>query len=463
MNTSLRSLAMRGGAYLVLRQGLGIAINFGGIVLLTRTIGPESYGIYAVALGIFLFLQNVSLWGIEVYLVRREGEDRVECYHQAFTFLLLLGGAGTALAVLGLPLLQRWMQMEGFGPVALALFCSLPVVLLGKVPLARLERALDYRRVAMFELSGLFAYYLAALPLAFAGTGVTAPIAGWWVQQVLLLVLYYFGARYVPRLHWDSAEVRDMVRYGLSFSASIWVWSARNLVNPLVVGRYLGPEAAAYVELAIRFARALSFVKEATWRLSIAALRRIQEDRSRLLRAVTEGMKLQVVALGPLLAGFSFVAVWFLPITMGSKWLPVVEIFPFIALGYLVNAAFNLHASALYVLRRNFEVVIFHLVHIILFAGTAFVLVPSLGLVGYGWAEMVALSSYAVIHYYFSREVGVPDYQLAGVWIAAFALSLFVHGLGWWALVGVVVVALWPRTWREIGGYARTMWKAKEA
>lgn len=463
---NLRELAMRGGAYLSMRLGLGVTLNFGGILLLTRTIGPANYGLYAVALGTFMFLQYVSLWGVEVYLVRREGEEGAEVYHQGFTLLLLLGSAGAGLAIIGFPLLERWVTLDGLRPVALAMFCSLPVVLLGKIPLAILERALDYKKVALFELAGLFVFYLTSLPLAFAGAGAASPVAGWWAQQLLIVALLFPGARYLPRLYWEGAEARRMIRYGLSFSASMWVWQARDLVNPMIVSKFLGAEAAAYVDLSIRFVRGLSFVKEAMWRLSIAALGKIQQDRPRLVRAVSEGMKLQVIAQGPLLVGFGFVAYWFLPLVVGEKWGPVMQIYPFIALGYLVNAGFNLHSSTLYVLRKNSEVVVFHLVHLALFAGTAFVLVSRVGLVGYGLAEVVALGSYLVVHHYFAKELGSPDYWLSGAWMLALAMSLFVHQIGWWSLLGLGAVALWPRTWRELWGYASSMWniwKAREA
>ena len=71
---------------------------------------------------------------------------------------------------------------------------------------------------------------------------------------------------------------------------------------------------------------------------------------------------------------------------------------------------FSLHSSVLYLLGKNMQVTAFHLVHILLFAGSAAVLVPRLGLPGYGWAEMVALSSYAVIHILLARQIGSPTY-----------------------------------------------------
>src|SRR5829696_5376922 len=95
----LRERVLRGGTYLVLRQGLGLAISLVGVVLLTRLIGPANYGLYAGALGLLTFLSSVARMGVDVYLVRRGGPMDEGIYHQAFCFLLV---SGFGLSVLGL-------------------------------------------------------------------------------------------------------------------------------------------------------------------------------------------------------------------------------------------------------------------------------------------------------------------------------------------------------------------------
>lgn len=457
MSMNLRTKVLRGGTFLVLRQGLGVIIGLGGVLLLTRAIGPEKYGLYAAILNVFTYFQSISQLGIEIYVVRREGEEDSQVYHQAFTLLLLLGLAGTLLSLLGLPLLQNWLRLEGFRSAASVVFLGLPLVLASQVPLARLERKLDYRRVALIELSSQLIYYLVALPLAFQGAGVWSPVAGWWTQQVLTIGLLYLGASYRPRFYWNQDLVKQMLGYSVGYSASTWVWQLRNLVNPLIVGRYAGAEAVGFVALAIRIVEVLSFVKNATWRLSIAALAHLQGDPTRLAKAVTEGMSLQILALGPLLVGVSWVSPWIIPQLFGSHWLPVVQIYPFIALSYLSNAMFNLHSSVLYVLRRNWEVTAFHAVHIALFAGTALLLLPRLGLVGYGWAEVAALASYALIHVFVVQNINSPDYRLPMLWWAALSAALFVHQIGWWIALGLVVVALLPSTHKQIRHFIHSL------
>ena len=458
MSKSLRTQVLRGGTFLVIRQGLGVIIGLGGVLLLTRAIGPEKYGLYAACLNIFGYVQSLSQLGIEIFVVRREGEEDSQVYHQAFTLLLLLGLGGMLLSLLGLPLLSQWVRLDGFSSVAGVIFLGLPLVLLSQVPLARLERRLDYKRVAVIELGSQLIYYLVALPLAFQGAGVWAPVAGWCTQQIQTVGLLFLISRYRPRLCWNPDLIKQMLSYSVGYSASSWVWQLRNLVNPLVVGRYAGAEAVGYVALAIRLVEVLSFVKGATWRLSIAALGRLQGDPIRLGKAVSEGMSLQILALGPLLVAASWVSPLILPLLFGDRWLPVIQIYPFIALSYLSNAMFNLHSSVLYVLQKNWEVTAFHVAHIILFAGASLLLVPRFSsIVGYGWGEVVALGSYAVIHIFVVRNISSPDYRLPMLWWSASAAALFVYQLGWWSALGLVIIAFLPSTYQQIGYYIKSL------
>jgi O-antigen/teichoic acid export membrane protein len=446
---SIRSKVFQGGAYLALRQGLGTIVGLGGILVLTRIIGPKNYGLYVTSVGVLGYLQAITQWGIEIYLVRQQGEELEQVYHQAFTLLLILGCTGTTIALLGLPLLEGWVQIEGFSSIARVLFLGLPITLLGRVPMARLERALNYRRIALIDLGCQLTYYIVALILAYYGLGVWALVGGWWIQQLLNLVLLYKSADYHPQFYWNLSLVKPMLNYGLGFSASMWIWQLRELVNPLIVGRFAGAETVGYLALAIKIVQTLSFVKDATWRLSIAALGRLQGDRARLLKAIDEGMSLQAMALGPLLVGFGIVSPFLLPFLFGPQWLPVLKIYPFVALSYLVNAIFNLHSSVLYVLQKNWEVAIFHLVHVILFGGASLLLVPHLGLEGYGWAEIIAFPSYLLLHLWLLANVGKPNYTLPTMWFIAFAIPLFGWRLGLWAWSFTVLPLFWSKTRRE--------------
>ncbi len=147
-----------------------------------------------------------------------------------------------------------------------------------------------------------------------------------------------------------------MLNYTLGYAASDWLWQLRGLVNPLIVGHFLSAEAVGQVGLAIRMLELLSFTKTVAYRLSVAVLAKVQHNPAKLIEAATDGMRLQTLALGPVLIGFAWFGGVLLSLVFGNRWDPVMLIYPYLALSYLTNAQFNIHSSILYVLHRNWAV-----------------------------------------------------------------------------------------------------------
>jgi O-antigen/teichoic acid export membrane protein len=443
-----------------MREGFGMLLSIAAMLLITRAIGPSQYGIFASAYGLTLFLQSFGNLGIGVYLVRQEGELNPRFFHQAFILFALLGGLVISIATLAAPFIENWSRLSGLAPILqMLLLFSFPM-LLAQVPLAQLEHQLQFKRIAWVELIGQLLYVLIAFPLAQKGFGAWAPAIGWCAQQIQSFVLFMICAKYRPRWVWDVAVIRDMLSYSVGISASGWVWSLQSLISPLIVGRFAGEAAVGYVALAIRLVDVLGFAKGATYRISIAALAKVQGDCDRLRRAVSEGMGLQILALGPLLVGAAWISPYLLPLAFGDKWNPVMEVYPYIALCYMSNALFNLHSSVLYVLKKPGQVAIFHGAYVAVFAVMAFVLVPSMGHVGYGVADVTAIVTYGFMHFFLARAVGSPDYRLPLVWWAGFSIALFQFKLGWGVALVLAFVLLIPSTRNKIQGYVRSMQEA---
>lgn len=427
---NLRAKVLRGGAFLAVRQVIGMAITLIGVLMVTRVIGPREYGLYAIAIGIANFMSLVGPWGLDVYLLRKAQKTNEREFDQCFTLLL---GIST-LFLMGLLVLSgvisSFLQIRGSAGLIVFLGAAVPLNLLALPAIVKLDRDLHFKQVSLNELAGQVSMYAVAIPCAFAGFGAWAPASGYVTQQLVLMVLSYRSAGYRPSLYWENTLALKMLRYGLAYSSSTWLWQLRTLVNPLIVGRYAGAEAVGYVAISIRFAEVLSFAKNATWRIAMAALARISNDPAKLRVSIAEGMRLQAVAVGFPLAIFALAAPLLIPLGLGHNWAPALTVFPFIALGYLANAMFNLHISVLYLRGKNLSVAIFHTAHIVLFAGSAAFLIPHFGFRGYGWAEIVALLSYFVIHGYHAREAGSPPYLAAAIWCSAAVCALAISRWG---------------------------------
>lgn len=429
LNVGLRKKVLRGGAFLSFRQAIGVVLSLAGVLLVTRVIGPLQYGLYATAMSIVLFLTMVGTWGVDIYLLRKTEKPTEQEFDQAFTVLLCISlvffGGLAALS----HSIAVFVKDPHVASLIIFLATAIPLSLVALPAIVKLDRDLNFKQVAVNELVGQASIYVVSIPLALAGAGAWAPTSGWVTQQLVLMILSFRSARYRPSLHWDQPLIVKMLKYGLAYSSSTWVWQLRGLVNPLIVGRFAGPAAVGYVAVSIRFVEVLAFAKQATWRIAMAALARISNDSARLRNSVSEGMKLQAIAVGLPLALFALAGPILIPLGLGHNWGPSLLVFPFIALSYLMNAMFNLHCSVLYLRHENMQVTVFHLVHIGLFAGSAALLVPHLGFVGYGWAELVALLSYPVLHSYFARQVESPSYSVAALWFLTTSCVLAVSTL----------------------------------
>jgi PST family polysaccharide transporter len=442
-----------GGSFLLFRQGLSLLISLFGVVLLTRWIGPSNYGLYNAGMGIYLFIYYLIQFGINVYLIRKEGEIKEEEYNTAFSFLILVSILAITFSEALIPFFSKWTRLDGFNRVAMVIFLCYPFSLANLIPISKLERELNYKRVALIELFAQIVYYLIGLPLAFLGAGVWAPVAGWWIQQLSVVSLSSISAKYKPRFYLDKNLLKKMLGYGFSYSISFWIWQFRNLVNPLIVGRFLGANGVGHVALAIRIVEILTFARSVVWRISIAVMGKLQREKERILEVINEGMRIGLLAIFSFVLPFSIISKWIIPLFFGNQWIPVLKIFPFIAMAYIVNSVFSLHSSALYTIGKNKEVAIFHLVHIILFAGSAFILIPHTGLLGYGLGEFSAFLSYAVIHYFILKNFGNPKYSIPFFWLFSLSLPLFHETFGIFVYLTIPFIFVFPKSRKELARY----------
>ena len=294
------------------------------------------------------------------------------------------------------------------------LLATVPLTGLSGVPIAKLERSLDFGRVAGIELGGQFLGLLTAALLAWSGLGVWAPVFGQITAQLYVLIAASVTARMVPRLRFESGQAREMLAFGIGLTASLRTWQLRTLINPLLVGRFAGAEGVAYVALALRIAEALA----------IAALSRLQFQRAEFRKTLERAIGLQIVTLGPLLCAFSLAGPFAVRHVMGARWTPSLAVYPFVAAGVLANSVYNLQASALFVLGRQWTVMWSYLTHVALLGVGTQLLLPRLGIAGYGWAELLACVAYFLIHAGLARVV-VISYRRTLPWFAVFLTVLF--------------------------------------
>lgn len=452
-SASLRHAALKGGVYLMLRQVISIGLKFLGVMVITRALGPAAYGAYVSAFNVYQYTLAIGAAGVGVYLLRQEEEVREEAFSTAYSILTIMSLILAGGLELGRGWLADWVNVEGFAGVVSIIIIALPFQLIATPAYVRLERDLNYRAIALVETVSQVSFYVIAISLVWLQVGPRALAFGWVVQQVATCGLAHVLSRSYPRFGFDLPTARNIGKYAISFSAANWIWQLRMLINPMIVGPVLGAQAVGLVGMTIGLLEMLSIVKTIAWRLSVSVLGRVQSDVARLRAAVTEGMELQLLAVGSILLGFGWTGDFFVPLLFGERWAPVMEIYPYIAVGYLTAAPFNMHSATLSVINQNRSLAIAFAVHVPLFVVTAYFAVPTYGTIGYGYGEIAALPSYFIVHYFLARAIGSPDYRLSALWWSATVIGLFWKQLGIWAIAAPFIALVLPISVRRLMSY----------
>lgn len=306
--------------------------------------------------------------------------------------------------------------------------------------MAKLERELDFRRVAGIELGGQSLGLLVAASLAWLGGGVWAPVGGQIAWQIFVMIAAFVFTGVAPRLEFDRHQARRMLTFGIGITASQRTWQLRTLINPLLVARFAGAEAVAFVALAIRIAEALGTLRLAAGRMAIAALARLQGRRDDFRAALERTLHLQILTLGPLLCGFGLFGSLIFKHVIGVRWVPSLAVYPFVAAGVLVNSVYNLQASALFVAGRQWVVMRSYAAHVMLLGVGTLLFLPRFGIVGYGWAEVLACAAYLSIHFEVGRLLKI-SYRKLGPALAVFLTLLFIPVLKSLWMTGIAICA----------------------
>jgi O-antigen/teichoic acid export membrane protein len=468
-NESLRTRVLKGSVYLVLRNGISMLIGLVGSLFVTRLIGPDNYGLYMAAFGIFGYLSNAVSPSVAAYLVREQSPDFLKHFHLTFWWLLGLGiiTAGIASAAV-ITVAQLSGQNNDFKWIAVSQFVFLPFAFVSVVPQALLERDLNYRPLAIVQLGSQMALYLAAVPLAWWGFGAWALVGGFWLSQAVQLVGSFLAARYRPCWYWNRHDWRQMMHYSVSQSLSMWLYNLRDLAPSLILFPLAGERAMGYYALANRLINMLGFLYSVSGRIAFAAFARLQEDKGRLTKAIQETIQYLILFLGFVLTVFAASVGWVASWVLGAKWDASViqQLCIVMASRVLLSSVFGVQTQALYVIGQNWLKFKANLAFAVSLIAASGVLV---GVAPLAYAPLVFVLADHIAHipaywydmYGVRKHIGRIDYRVILIWLAAAQAAVFAPLVSNWLYLITIGLLLHPASLISLRGVYESLRRAQ--
>lgn len=229
-----------------------------------------------------------------------------------------------------------------------------PIASVGIVPLALLQRRLNFRLIGICEMSAVVLSGAISIPMALAGFGVWALLvqqATVWGGNSLLL---FIAGGWRPRSRPDFHGVGHILITSRNVLASGFANYFSRHVDQLLIGKYLGADILGYYSMGYRFlAYPLLMTSGVMGNVLLPALSKVQDDLDRFRKAYLRAIRLTAMIAFPVLLGLFMVAGDFLFLIWKQKWLASVFVIQVLAIAGLYQCLASYNGNVYLVRKRS--------------------------------------------------------------------------------------------------------------
>ena len=320
--------AAKGAIALGSRQVAVHGLNIAGSIALARLLSPSDFGIYGITLFLVQFLSCFGGTGLACSLIRVPNEPTEDEYSAVFAFQQL----ALACLVLGLWAASPYLvRMYGLTPHYASLFrmtaAALFITSFMVIPQVRLERELDFAKLAVVEIWQAVVFNMTAVGLAWRGWGGMSFAIALLVRSGVGVVAVYLAEPWKPhwRLDWNCAKPH--LRFGFYYQSAQAISLIKDSISPVLIGALAGAAGVGYISWANMVATYPVLLLMILQRVYLPAFSRLQHDRQQL-SALMEKILLVTTGIASPLAVLALVLIH--PLTtlvFGSKWTSAIPMF----------------------------------------------------------------------------------------------------------------------------------------
>ena len=395
---SIAGSAAKGFVWSLLSYGGNKFIAFLTTVFLARLIAPEDFGVFAAVLTIILYFEVILDLGIGAAVVYEQEEGITERTETAFTTNLLFAAFLSLSVFLSAPLIADFLDIADDALVVRMMALYLLIRGFGQINTALLRRDLNFKPLAIVELSGVLVRGVLSLGLAVAGYGVWAIVWGFLAGELASTVASWLAVKVRPRLRIVGHAARSMLKFGASVTLLAFLNELALNADYLVVARQLGATALGIYAMAYRLPELL--VKSPMWLFSRVAFPVYSKSRTQGLY-VMRGTMLRALRLATLYGfavgvGLALVARDSVDVLFGANWAAAATPMAILALssgigaiGFASGDIFPAVGRPGMLVRINAPLTIVRVV--------GFVIAAPYGLSAIAWVHLVTTILYSIV------------------------------------------------------------------
>ena len=407
-------------AYLWNMLGM-LAVRSLGILstlMLVRILGPEDFGIMALAMmvmGLFIVLSDV---GINRYLILIEAPSKQD-YDSAWTLNILLRFVVFILVLIASPYIAGFMALTELEFVLNVVAIIGLLSAFQSVELVRLERSINFKINNQIAITAKVFSVALTVSAAFYFKSYLALLMGSLVSAIITLGLSYYFTNYRPTFCFIFKK--ELFSFSILLMIRNLVGFSRSNIDTLVVGKKFGEASLGEFNISRQFAiLPQTEIIDPAMQPAFSALASIKQDEEKFKEKIYQSLFMIYSFIGPCSVGLYVLAEPFVLTILGEKWSESIHYIG--ALGFLMFP----FATQL----------IFHNVYDAFGKAKYSVLTDLYGLLCIGlFVAMFAVSS---VNFFVDVRVAIGMSSL----LLSFILAKFITGLSFQKIIGLAIIPI---------------------
>jgi len=344
LSQNLAQKSVRGGVTTMTAQGIQVALQIAGTVILARLLTPKDYGLIGMVTVVVGFAEMFKDAGLSMATVQKERITHEQI--STLFWLNVLISAALGLCVLaGSPLLAWFYGKPELTAVTAVLSFSFIISGLMIQHQALQRRHMRFGTLVGIQIASQVVTLLVTIILACLGWRYWALVGGMLASALAGTLLTFLFCPWIPGPMRKGTGVRNMLKFGGHVTGFNFVnYFARNADN-ILIGKFIGPEALGIYARAYQLLMLpITMMSGPLSNVAVPALCRLKEDRERLHRYYLHILYMLSLLAGPIV-GIAFLASKdIVIILLGPTWAPVGDVFKYLTIGGLLQPLYNTQA-----------------------------------------------------------------------------------------------------------------------
>jgi O-antigen/teichoic acid export membrane protein len=324
----------------VVRIGSDYLFAFVVFAVLARELGPEAFGVFALAAAFAEVVRVLPAAGLTSALQRAREVPRemADTIFWASLGVAVVGAAGLALTA---GPLAAAVGEPAVAPLLVALGLTLPISAAGGTHIGLMLREFGHRAMATRSVVSNVLGGAAGLAAAWAGWGAWSLVAQRAVTELAGTAMAWQAYPWLPGRAFSPRVLRELAGYSFSMTYAQVLFVILVRVQDVIIGRFIGTAAVGVYRTAWRTVDLIGQgVITPFAQVALPTLGRLQDDLPAFRKAYLRITSVCAVVAFPAVVGFAVLAPDIIPVIFGRRWIasgPVAQVLGFMALPFTLN------------------------------------------------------------------------------------------------------------------------------